>query len=275
MKMSLLSRLHTYGAYYIGGAVLLLLGAPLYQLLVLLPQGYTSTVGHDQSGPYVWIGHHVLQFLGYRVLLLLAFMLLFSLPFTLFRIIVVQELFGLEEELEGEEQAQQEEKTEEGSKTDAGELPADAWRGQGCAVIAAWVGALGIVCTLLGILASSIYLAIVETQGTVVGGWSVLFAIVINTVGGGLLALSCLSFGFVIARRGRNLWPGVWVVFGYAAIALALLFSASAVDVATHADAAGAQGVTVFSPTFPAIIVFALWALWFGVMLVRLRPAEP
>jgi len=50
------------------------------------------------------------------------------------------------------------------------------------------------------------------------------------------------------------------------ALALAALFSASAVEVAS-APGSG-QGLL----STPAILLFALWVLWFGVMLVRLKP---
>jgi len=92
------------------------------------------------------------------------------------------------------------------------------------------------------------------------------FAILTYTVGGGLLALSCLFFGAVIARSGLKLWPGIWVAFAYMALALAVLFSVSAVEVA-FAPLTGQTLVTTF-----AILLFSVWVLWFGVMLLRLKP---
>jgi hypothetical protein len=92
--------------------------------------------------------------------------------------------------------------------------------------------------------------------------------VITNTIGIGLLALSCLFFGAMIARSGYNLWPGTWVIFGYTALAVAALLSASAVAVAS-------TSIEGKSPlTTPAILIFALWVLWFSIMLVRLKP-EP
>src|SRR5438876_7981156 len=101
MKRSFLSKLHTSGIYYSIGALLLLIGVPLYQYLVLLPLGYSDAITSAEGGalaPYLsWIGNHAIAFLGYRALSIIAFAALISLPFTLFRIIVAQELLGSEE----------------------------------------------------------------------------------------------------------------------------------------------------------------------------------
>ena len=62
MKRSFLSKLHTNGIYYITGAFLLIVGVPLYQYLVLLPQGYSDTLVSAENGaltPYLfWVGNH-------------------------------------------------------------------------------------------------------------------------------------------------------------------------------------------------------------------------
>src|SRR5205085_4374549 len=186
---------------------------------------------------------------------------LISLPFTLFRIIVAQEILGREEE-DGDKDEHQ---------TDG--MPADAWRGQGFAVLAAWAGLLSIVLYTLGTLASTIYLAIAASTlsiqaTTAPDNFSVIIStlsIISNTIGDGLLALACLFFGALIARSGHKLWPTIWVIFGYTALAVAALLSASAVAVA-NAPTAGQAALTT-----PAILLFALWVLWFGGMLVRLK----
>src|SRR5947209_18077741 len=101
MKRNFLTRLRINGTYYLGGALLLLIGVPLYQLLVLLPQGYGDALAKSSFPPYLlWISSHQGQFWGYRALLIIAFACLLSLPFTLFRIIVAQEILedGHEEE---------------------------------------------------------------------------------------------------------------------------------------------------------------------------------
>jgi hypothetical protein len=268
MKRTFLSRLHRNGVYYLIGALLLLLGVPLFQFLVLIPQGYSEAVAASESGHFTtylaWITSHAVSFVTYRSVLVIAFGLLLNLPFTLFRIIVAQEILGPGEEPEEEESAQQE-AAEEKEKATAGEgaLPIDAWRGKGYAVIAAWSGLFGIILYALGTLAGTIYAVSIAASYS---AFSSLFTIIPNTAGGGLLALACLFFGAVIARRGLNLWPGIWVAFGYVALALAALFSGSAVAAASSPQ--GGQAAL----TTAAILGFAIWVLWFGVMLVRLKP---
>jgi len=275
-KRTFLTKLRVNGAYYIIAALLLLVGVPLYQLFVLLPQGYADALASAAKGSFstylLWIGQHPGQFLGYRALLVISFAVLLSLPFTLFRIIVAQEILGQEEEGMGEE-TKEIESTE--TQTPDG-MPEYAWRGKGFAVLAAWSGLLSIILYTLGTLASAVYLAVVSSTfsghtpntstasnfSTIAGALS----IISNTIGGGLLALSCLFFGAIIARRGLKLWPAVWVAFGYTALAVAALLSGSAVAVAS-APTEGQAALTT-----PAILLFALWVLWFAIMLVRLKP---
>ncbi len=149
-----MTKLRINGAYYLIGALLLLAGVPLYQLLVLLPQGYADALASAGKGSFssyvLWIGHHLSQFLGYRALLVISFAVLLSLPFTLFRIIVAQEILGQEEEGMGEE-TKEIESTE--TQTPDG-MPEYAWRGKGFAVLAAWSGLLSIILYTLGTLAS-------------------------------------------------------------------------------------------------------------------------
>lgn len=288
MKRSFLAKLHTHGLYYLVGALLLLIGVPLYQFAILNPEGYNAALATVSKGTFatylLWLNAHPAQFLGYRILLIVAFALLLSLPFTLFRIIVAQEILGLAGE--GEEQANKVNDEEPGaasSTTDSEDedrqetdgMPPHAWRGRGFAVIAAWAGLGGVILFTVGAILSTLYLFIVGSSFNghepVQGAFSSLsgtFDILTYTVGGGLLAVALLFFGAIIASRGRHLWPGIWVVFSYLAIAGAALLSGSAVAVAS-APAAGQATLTS-----PAILVFALWVLWLGVMLVRLKP-EP
>lgn len=291
MKRTYVSKLRINGTYYLTGAALLLLGVPLYQSLILIPQGYSAAIASTGKGLFTsylsWLGNHPAQFLGYRAILLLAFAMLISLPFTLFRIIIAQELLGREEEdhskssenldqeetpLVSSENTEQEE-TELSPAEDG--MPADAWRGKGFAVLAAWSGFLGILFYILGTLASSIYLTFTSTGFTFHSATpsnfstlSSMFTIIANTVGGGLLALACLFFGAIIARSGRDLWPGMWVAFGYVAVATGALLSGSAVGVVST-PVEGQAALTT-----PAILLFALWVLWFAIMLLRLKP-EP
>jgi hypothetical protein len=135
---------------------------------------------------------------------------------------------------------------------------------------------LSIILYTFGTLASAVYLAVVsstfpgQTPSTsTAGNLSTIvsaLSIISNTIGGGLLALSCLFFGAIIARRGLKLWPGIWVAFGYTALAVAALLSGSAVAVASTPTEGQAALTT------PALLLFALWVLWFAIMLVRLKP---
>jgi hypothetical protein len=204
-----------------------------------------------------------------------------SMPFTLFRIIVAQEILGREEneleveeeqEKDSEEQSEPQEKNDESTRDQPDGMPAFAWRGKGFALLAAWGGLFGLLCFALGTLASTPYLVLsaaslpsiasnLESAVPLTG----LFNVITYTVGGGLLALSCLFFGIVIARSGLKLWPGIWIAFAYMAMALAVLFSVSATEVAFD-PLTGQTFVTTL-----AILLFSIWVLWFGVMLIRLR----
>jgi len=275
MKRTFLSKLQRNGLYCTIGALLLLVGIPLYQFLILIPSGYSNALV-TQSLALHWINTHSFLFLGYRTLLIAGFTLIIGLPFTLFRIIVAQEILGREEDEQEEDdkkQAEQQEEKDQSANDQEDDMPEFAWRGKGYAVLAAWAGLFGLLLFAAGTLASTLYLlgsaASLPSLATNLGNSAPLtgfFAIATFTVGGGLLALSCLFFGAVIARSGRNLWPGIWVAFGYMALALAALFSASAVEVAFAPGA----GQTLLSTL--AILFFTIWVLWFGIMLIRLKP---
>ena len=280
MKRTFLSKIQRNGLYCTIGALLLLVGIPLYQFLILIPTGYSNALA-TQSLALRWINTHSLLFLGYRALLFAGFAFIISMPFTLFRIIVAQEILEREadeqqedDQLEDEKKqvAQDQEKDQSVNDQQDG-MPDFAWRGKGFAVLAAWIGLFGLLFFSLGTLASTLYLVLsaaslpslasnLENAAPLTG----FFAIITFTVGGGLLAISCLFFGFVIARSGLRLWPGIWVAFAYMAIALAVLFSVSATNVALS-PGTGQSLITTL-----AILLFAVWVLWFGIMLVRLKP---
>ena len=287
MKRTFLAKLQRSALYCLIGALLLIVGVPLYQLIVLNPAGYSDALT-SLAQTLRWINGHGLLFIGYRALLLVGFALMLGLPFALFRIIVAQEIIGRAdagiEENEGEQQepdnqaveektnpndAQVEQEQQQANKS--GDMPEFAWRGKGFAVMAAWTGLFGLIFFVAGTLASTTYLLIsAASQSAHVTGDAApltgLFTVLTFTVGGGLLAFSSLFFGAVIARSGRNLWPDSWLFFGYIALAIAALMSGSAVQVA-FAPAIGQAALST-----PAILLFALWALWFGVMVVRLKP---
>ncbi len=274
MKRTFLAKLQKKALYCTIGAFLLLVGVPLYQLIILIPSGYSNALT-TQSSALRWINTHSLLFLGYRALLFAGFAFIISMPFTLFRIIVAQEILGRDadeqEKDEQEERVQEEDKDPSDNHVEDG-LPAFAWRGKGIAVLAAWGGLFGLLCFALGTLASTVYLIYSATSLSSIATslenaapLTGLFAILTYTVGGGFLALSCLFFGAVIARSGLELWPGIWVAFAYMAMALAVLFSVSAAEVA-FAPVTGQSFVTTL-----AILLFSVWVLWFGVMLIRLK----
>lgn len=275
MKPSLLIRLRRTARLNLVGALLLLLVVPILQLLVLGPQGYGTALATPQAS-LAWIQGHTLLFLLYRLALILGFALLLGLPFALFRIIIAQEIIGraeieAEEAVDEDEEEDEQDAEKEEEKENDG-MPAFAWRGKGFAVIAAWAGLLGLIFTAAGILASTLYLwssaSIASAQTPVPGNFasvSSLFAILSYTVGGGLLAISCIFFGIVIARSGRRLWPDSWVAFGYAALAVGAIASGSAAQVAL-APLSGQATLTT-----PAILLFAAWSLWFGLMVARLK----
>ena len=95
MKRTFLAKLQRNGLYCTIGALLLLVGIPLYQFLILIPSGYSNALA-TQSLALHWINTHSLLFLGYRALLFAGFAFIISMPFTLFRIIVAQEILGRE-----------------------------------------------------------------------------------------------------------------------------------------------------------------------------------
>lgn len=290
MKRSFLARLQRTALGGLAGSLLLLLVVPLLQVLVLGPQGYGAALATPQASLF-WIQGHTALFLLYRLVLLLGFALLLGIPFALFRIIVAQEIIGraeLEQE-EGEKAAEsvdandkendendendEESKKDEQAPKDENEgMPDFAWRGKGFAVIAAWTGLPGLLLAALGTLFSTIYLwssaSIATARAPLPGNFasvSSLFAILTYTIGGGLLALSCLFFGYVITRSGRRLWPDSWVAFGYAGLAVGAVACGSAAQVAL-APLSGQAGLTTV-----AILLFAAWLLWLSLMIVRLK----
>src|SRR5579884_3616353 len=141
MQKTFLARLQSGARNCLIGALLLILGIPLYQFLLLVPSGYSNAL-NSQGQTMAWIHANTLLFLGYRALLILGFALMLSMPFALFRIIVAQEILGREEEPveeieeeDGEESEEEEEvEVEAGSEDEATQqenaMPEFAWRGK-------------------------------------------------------------------------------------------------------------------------------------------------
>ncbi|HEX3640262.1 MAG TPA: hypothetical protein VHV10_03115, partial [Ktedonobacteraceae bacterium] len=150
MNRSLLSRLHANGVSYLISGVLLLIGIPLYQVVVLNPTGLSDALNGTGTGRFTtyltWISQHSFQFVIYRVLLALAFALLFTLPFSLYRIIVAQEIMGQEERAEAEEEQTEDtnepaavlEGDQQPEQAEINVMPAYAWHGRGFLVLAVW-----------------------------------------------------------------------------------------------------------------------------------------
>lgn len=275
MRHSLLRKLQRTARLGLIGSLFLLIVVPVLQLFVLGPQGYGAALATPLNS-LRWIAGHSALFLLYRFALLVGFALLLGMPFALFRIIVAQEIVGraeiaAEEEHAGESKKDEEEHKEQEEAESEDGMPAFAWRGKGFAVIAAWTGLLGLLCFAGGTLGSTIYLwSSASLSGTGVpanfASITSLLAILTYTVGGGLLTLTLIFFGIVIARSGRKLWPDSWVAFGYGALAIGAIAGGSAVQVAL-APLSGQASLNT-----PTILLFALWSLWFSIMVARLRP---
>jgi hypothetical protein len=280
MNRPLLSRLHANGISYLISGLLLLIGIPLYQIIVFNPAGLSDAIDATRMDRFTlyltWISQHSFQFIIYRLLLVLAFALLFTLPFSLYRIIVAQEIMGQEERAEaGQEQIEGtngpvviQETTQQPEVGETNGMPAYAWRGRGFVVLAAWAGIISLIMYVLGTIASTLYFVVIarNVDSSSVAMLSSIFTIGTNTIGIGLLGLSMLFFGGMICRTGLNLWPAHWVVFGYAAILMGGLLCVSAIGVAS------APGVGQNTVTTIVTILFALWVFWLGLMLIRLRP---
>jgi hypothetical protein len=289
MKRGLLAKLRTNGSYYIISGLLLLLGVPLYQVFILGPTGFSSALDATSSGHYTsyitWISTYNTSFLIYRILLICAFCLLLSLPFSLHRIIVAQEIMAQQEQAaeaqkdsDGETAATSDDTEDEDDgdsddDDDVDGMPDHPWRGKGFVVLAAWSGLIGLAIYIIGATLSTIYFFLVgESSGTAiynsVAVVAPIFTIVTNAIGTGLLGLGCLLFGAMIARTGKNLWPGAWVAFGYTSLFVGAILCISAVAVVS------AAGIGQSTLTTLATLLFAIWLLWLGIMLVRLKP-EP
>ncbi len=275
MNRSLLSRLHANGVCYLISSVLLLIGIPLYQVVVLDPAGLSDVLNGAGTGRFttylIWISQHSFQFIVYRIFLVLAFALLFTLPFSLYRIIVAQEVMEQHEQAETEdtnESVDVREGYQQLGQAEADGMPAYAWRGRGFVVLAAWASIISLVIYVLSTIASTLYFVVVagNNNSSTVATLSGIFAISTNTIGVGLLGLGTLFFGAMICRTGLNLWPALWVVFGYVAILVGGLLCISAMGVAS------APGVGQNAITTIATLLFALWVFWLGLMLIHLKP---
>ncbi len=233
------ARLKLQGIYSLLAGAVLLIGVPLYQALVLGPDGYRTPAdaafSHADYGPLLgWIADHSSDFIFFRILELLAFLLALRLPFALYR----------------------------------------ALRGYG-RTLARWmlVGGLAGLAVFAAMLALST-ISFVNAAADysrqpptsrvaqdVVSSFSGLYgveALAQNTLGGLLLAIFLLCASLLFARSGKL--QGLLVYFGLLAAALmaglALLFAISPPDAQTQL-------------TTPALASFAAWLIWLGILLTR------
>lgn len=276
MNRTLLSRFHANGVSYLISGVLLFIGIPLYQVLILNPAGLSDTLNGTGASRFTvylaWISQHSFQFIIYRGLLVLSFALLFTLPFSLYRIIVAQEIMGQHERAEVEKEQMNnisriKDEKHDNQQLEQGEIhsmPTSAWRGRGFVVLAAWAGIIGLIIYVLGTIVSTLYFVMMagNLDSNTASTLSRIFAISTNTIGIGLLGLGTLFFGAMICRTGLNLWPMHWVVFGYAAILVGGMFCISA---------ASTPGMGQNVITTIATLLCALWVFYLGLMLIRLK----
>src|SRR5260370_16725028 len=160
MKRTFLAKLQRSALYCLIGTLLLVLGVPLYQIIVLNPAEYSGAL-NTLTQTLRWINGHGLLFAGYRALLVAGFALMLGMPFALFRIIVAQEIIGRAEieeqdagiEVEQEENEETEKQAEEKSAPDEQArqeqqedkpdgMPEFPWRGKGYPLIAPSTGLL-------------------------------------------------------------------------------------------------------------------------------------
>jgi hypothetical protein len=232
------ARIKLQGIYSLLAGFFLLLGVPIYQITFLGPEGYQApaNVAFSQGnyGPLLaWISTHGSAFVIYRFLELIAFLLAIRLPLAL-RL---------------------------------------ALRGYGSTLtrwmVVAGVGGLGLFVAMIAASTVSFVNAAAQyggqppasaTANDIVTTFTTIYFVEglgQNTLGGALIASFLVCASLLIARSGK--FSGLLVFFGLlvAALmaALAFLFAVSAPS---------AQSL----PT-PAILSFAVWLTWLGILLVQ------
>jgi hypothetical protein len=233
------ARLQLQGFYSLLAGLVLLVGVPLYQAIVLGPAGYLTpsdtAFNHADFGPLLnWISNHSGAFLFFRLLELLTFLFALRLPLALYR----------------------------------------ALRGYG-RTLARWMlvgGLAGLalfaillaLSTISFVNAAASYSRLAPSSAAArdtASSFSSLYGVeglAQNTLGGVLLALFLLCASLLIARSGKL--QSLLVYFGLLAAALmgalALFFAISPPD-------AQAQLTT------PALAAFAAWLIWLGILLMR------
>jgi hypothetical protein len=233
-----IARLKVQGGYSLLAGLILLLGIPLYQAIVLSPTGYqilaATAFTQGTYGPLLlWIGSHSQAFAIFRLLEFGAFLLTLRLPLALSRIL---HSYG--------------------------------------STLARWVliagttgatifGAMIALSTFTFINAANAYSqsATPAARSDVLQSFQGFYgieALAQNTLGGGLLAAFLLCASLLIARTGKL--PALFVYFGLLAAALmaglALLYAISPLSAQTQL-------------TTPALAAFAVWLIWLGILLLQ------
>jgi hypothetical protein len=233
------ARLKVQAIYSLLAGLLLLLGVPLYQAVVLAPAGYqapaTAAFSQGNYGPLLlWIGSNSQPFIFFRLLELGIFLLLLRLPIAL----------------------------------------AHTLRRQGH-TLARWVsiagtGGLILFSTMLALSTITLVNTAnnyqqpagnLETQSALLKNFQAFYGIetlVQNTLGGALLAIFLLCASLLIARTGKL--SALFVYFGLLTAALmaglALLYAFSPLSAQTQL-------------TTPALASFAVWLIWLAILLLQ------
>jgi hypothetical protein len=235
------ARIKVQGLYSLLAGLVLLVGVPLYQAVVLgADYRAPSNAAFNQANyaPLLdWISANGSAFTVFRILELLTFLLALRVPFALYRV----------------------------------------FRGYG-STLARWmlVGGLGglvifvamvVLSTISFINAAGSFGALAPTSAAardVVSSFGGLYGVeelAQNTLGGALLAIFTLCASLLFARSGKM--QGLLVYFGLLVAALlaglALLFAVSP-----------QEGQTQLAT--PALASFAAWLIWLGILLMSRAP---
>jgi hypothetical protein len=232
------ARLQLQGVYSLLAGLLLLLGVPLYQSLMLVPAGYQSPAATAYSqGNFapllLWISSHSQPFALFRLLEFATFLLILRLPLALARSL-----------------------RSYGSTLARWVL----FAGTGGIVLFGAMIALGTY-TLLTTASTYQQAATPAAQRDLLTSFQGYFGIeglLQNTLAGVLLALFLLCASLLIARTGKL--SALLAYFGLLAAALlaglALLYAFSPLDDQTQL-------------TTPALAAFAIWLIWLAIILLR------
>ncbi len=233
-----IARLKVQGGYSLLAGLILFLGIPLYQAVILSPTGYQALAAtaftQGAYGPLlVWIGTHSQTFAIFRLLEFGAFLCTLRVPLALSRVL---HSYG--------------------------------------STLARWVliagtagatifGAMIALSTFTFINAANTYSqsATLTARSDVLQNFQGFYgieALAQNTLGGALLAAFLLCSSLLMARTGKL--SALFIYFGLLTAALmaglALLYALSPLSAQTQL-------------TTPALAAFAIWLIWLGILLLQ------